>query len=545
VNRQTLLGILIIFAIFFLSEQFIWKRPKQVPVQAQTKEQAAPQQTAIPETQAATPQQAMPDFVEPDMVMPEINDNIVLENDSLRLVLSSKGGVIREVYLKKFLLADKSVVQLIPEGKTLANTRLLSENTSSDLKDLPFDYELIEEQGQPGVLFSYTPEPDRIIEKKFVLAQNYGIRFNLKVHWVYSLVGYAMEFGSGINDTEEYLKTKGQDYRFYAQIDNALVRRDLNKLMKGAMNHPGKVDWAAIRSKYFVLACRDVEPVLTNSVTADTANISPAFTMLTKRDKASIDWDEDFMLYTGPADIKLLKAFAGGMDNVAERGPKWLRWLAEIFAWFLSFLYKLIPNYGVVIIIFSLVLKVILHPLTHKSMDSSLKMQKIQPQIQALQQQYKNDPKRMQQELSKLYKEAGASPLGGCLPLLFQMPVFIALYSVLRFSLDMRQAHFVGWLKDLSEPDPYYILPILMGIFMIVQSLMMQPKKEQLEQMDEKQKAMQSSQKMMTWVMPVVLFFVFRSMPAGLVLYWTVFNILSIIQQYYLQKHLNKKEIIQ
>lgn len=544
-NRQTLLGILIIFAIFFLSEQFIWKRTKQVPVKAQAQEQTVPEQTEIPETQAAAPQQAMPDFVEPDMILPEINDNIVLENDSLKLVLSSKGGVIREVWLKKFLLADKSVVQLIPEGKTLANTRLLSENTSSDLKDLPFDYELIEEQGQPGVLFSYTPEPDRIIEKKFVLGQNYGIRFNLKVHWVYSLVGYAMEFGSGINDTEEYVKTKGQDYRFYAQIDNALVKRDLNKLMKGAMNHPGKVDWAAIRSKYFMLACRDIEPVLTNSVTADTANISPAFSMQTRRDKASIDWDEDFLLYAGPSDPKLLKGYGAGLDNVAERGPKWLRWLSDIFAWFLSFLYKLIPNYGVVIIIFSLVLKVILHPLTHKSMDSSLKMQKIQPQVQALQQQYKNDPKRMQQELSKLYKETGASPMGGCLPLLFQMPVFIALYSVLRFSLDMRQAHFVGWLKDLSEPDPYYILPILMGIFMIVQSLMMQPKKEQLEQMDEKQKAMQSSQKMMTWVMPVVLFFVFRSMPAGLVLYWTVFNILSIIQQYYLQKHLNKKEIIQ
>lgn len=544
-KRQTLLGILLIFAIFFLSEQFIWKRPKQVPVQTQTQEQPAPAETAAPETEAVVTEGTMPDFVEPDMILPEVNDNIVLENDSLKLVLSSKGGVIREVWLKKFLLADKSVVQLIPSGHAFANTSLLSENTTSDLKDLPFYYELIEEQSQPGVLFSYTPEPDRIIEKKFLLGQNYGIRFNLKVHWVYSLVGYTVEFGSGINDTEEYVKTKGQDYKFYAQIDNALVKRDLNKLMKGAVNYPGKVDWAAIRSKYFVLACKDVEPVLTNSVTADTANISPAFAMMTKRDKASIDWDENFLLYLGPADIHQLKVHGSGMENVAERGAKWLRWLTNIFTWVLSFLYKLIPNYGIVIIIFSLLLKIILHPLTHKSLNSNLKMQKIQPQVQAIQQQFKNDPKRMQQELSKLYKEAGASPLGGCLPLLFQMPVFIALYSVLRYSLDMRQAHFVGWLKDLSEPDPYYILPILMGVFMIVQSLMMQPKKTQLEEMDEKQKAMQSSQKMMTWVMPIVLFFVFKSMPAGLVLYWTVFNVLSIIQQYYLQKHLNKKEIAQ
>ncbi|MDD2332556.1 MAG: YidC/Oxa1 family membrane protein insertase, partial [Candidatus Cloacimonetes bacterium] len=134
------------------------------------------------------------------------------------------------------------------------------------------------------------------------------------------------------------------------------------------------------------------------------------------------------------------------------------------------------------------------------------------------------------------------SPLSGCLPLLLQMPIFFSLYSVLRSSLDMRNAHFLGWIKDLSEPDPYLVLPILMGIFMFVQSRMMRPPTDNLEEMDEKQKAQIQSQKMMTWMMPLIFFFVFRNMPAGLVLYWTVFNVLSIIQQYYLQKHLTNKE---
>jgi len=543
VNRQTLIGILLIFVIFFVSEQLIWKKAKPAPAKTQTQEQVKPTEAPLtqPETPAAV--QTMPDFVEPDMILPEVNDNIVLENDSVKIVFSNKGAVIKEIYLKKFFLTDKSLVQLVPVGKNLVNTSLLSENSTADLRNLPFDFELIEEQGQPGVHFSYTPGPDRMIEKTYILSHNYGVKFNLKVHSVYSLVGYSVGFDSGIRDTEEYIKTKGMDYRFFAQIDNALLSKNLNKLIKGSTTHSGKVDWAAIRSKYFVLACKDVEPVLTNAVTADTSGASPAFKMITKRDKPSIDWEEDFLLYFGPADINQLKTHGGGMENVAERGAKWLRWLVNIFAWILSFLYKLIPNYGIVIIVFSIFIKIILHPFTHKSMDASLKMQKIQPQVSALQTQYKSDPKRMQQELSKLYKEAGASPLGGCLPLLLQMPVFFALYTVLRFSLDMRQAYFVGWLRDLSEPDPYYILPILMGIFMIVQQLMMKPKKAQLEQMDEKQQAMQSSQKMMAWIMPVILFFVFKSMPAGLVLYWTVFNILSIIQQYYLQKHLNKKEI--
>lgn len=132
--------------------------------------------------------------------------------------------------------------------------------------------------------------------------------------------------------------------------------------------------------------------------------------------------------------------------------------------------------------------------------------------------------------------------MSGCLPLLLQMPIFFALYSVLRYSLDMRNAGFVFWLKDLSEPDPYMILPIVMGIFMIIQSKMMQPKQVNVDEMDEKQKAAQSTQKMMTWMMPIMMFFIFKGMPAGLVLYWTVFNIYSVIQQYYLlKKHRNKE----
>jgi len=544
VNTRTLIGILIIFAIFFLSEQFIWKKAKPVPAPQQQTQQTKPADSL--QTQSDTkPTNAVPlELIAPNLNLPAINDNIVLENDSLKIVFSNKGATIREVYLKKFLLADKSIVQLVPASKRLVNTVLLAETGSTNLKDLPFNFELIDRQGQSGIRFFFNPDSTRNIEKTYVLANKYGVDYKLRIHSSQALLGYTNDFGAGINDTEAYLKTKGQDYMFFTQIDNMPVKRALGKLIKGSVDQKGKVDWAAIRSKYFVIAAADKPPILTNSVKADTANGNPTFSLSTKRDKSSKDWDEDFTLYMGPAGFELLKSYGNGWENVAERGAKWLRWLVDIFAWFLNLLYRLIPNYGVVILIFSIVLKVILHPLTHKSMDASLKMQKIQPQVAAIQTQYKSDPKRLQMELSKLYKENGASPLGGCLPLLLQMPVFFALYTVLRFSLDMRMAGFVGWLKDLSEPDPLFILPILMGVFMIIQSLMMAPKKEALDQMDEKQKAMQQSQKMMTWIMPVVLFFVFKSMPAGLVLYWTVFNILSIIQQYYLQKHLNKKEIL-
>jgi YidC/Oxa1 family membrane protein insertase len=260
----------------------------------------------------------------------------------------------------------------------------------------------------------------------------------------------------------------------------------------------------------------------------------------------SSNWEQDFLIYAGPADYEILKGYQDHnphLELIAERGASWLRWLANIIAWFLKFLHRYIPNFGVVIIIFSIILKIVLHPLTHKSMDASLKMQRIQPQVQEIQKKYKNDAKTMQLELSKLYKETGASPFSGCLPLLLQMPILFSLYTVLRYTIDMRNAAFVGWLKDLSEPDPYWILPILMGVFMVVQSLMMRPPAAAIEQMDEKQKAMQSSQKMMTWLMPIMMFWIFKGLPSGLVLYYTVFNILSVAQQYYLQKHFKSKGI--
>lgn len=141
------------------------------------------------------------------------------------------------------------------------------------------------------------------------------------------------------------------------------------------------------------------------------------------------------------------------MELIPERGPGWLRWLSNPIAWLLQFLHSFIPNYGIVIIIFSICSR-LYQPLTNKSTKANLKMQSIQPQVQELQKKYKNDPQRMQQELSKLYKEAGANPFSGCFPLLLHASIFIALYNVLRYTIDMRNARFFGWLNDLSEPDP-------------------------------------------------------------------------------------------
>ena len=167
-----------------------------------------------------------------------------------------------------------------------------------------------------------------------------------------------------------------------------------------------------------------------------------------------------------------------------------------------------------------------------------MKMQRVQPYLTSIQKKYKSDPMKMQQEMSKVKKEHGVSTLGGCLPMIIQMPIFFALYPTLRYSIALRGASFVGWLQDLSSPDPYYILPIIMGIFMFIQQKMMTNTQmnNNSPEIDEKQQAMMQSQKMMAYIMPVMMFFFFRNLPSGLVLYWTVFNILSIIQQHFINK---------
>ncbi|HQP33418.1 MAG TPA: YidC/Oxa1 family membrane protein insertase, partial [Candidatus Cloacimonas sp.] len=214
----------------------------------------------------------------------------------------------------------------------------------------------------------------------------------------------------------------------------------------------------------------------------------------------------------------------------------------NIFEWILKFLHRYIKNYGVVILIFAVIIKLLLHPLTQHQMVHSMRQQKMQPYIEEIRKKYANDVVKQREELTKLYKENKTSMTAGCLPLLIQIPILIPLYSILRYSLDMRNAAFCLWLKDLSEPDPYMILPIIMGGFMLLQSLMMRPKNVDKAQMTEQQKMQQSQMKIMTWGMPIFMVIIFRSMPAGLVLYWTAFNVLSILHQYFLTKHIKKKE---
>jgi YidC/Oxa1 family membrane protein insertase len=227
-------------------------------------------------------------------------------------------------------------------------------------------------------------------------------------------------------------------------------------------------------------------------------------------------------LFVGPKEHQRLTALeVPGIALTVDYG--WLTPVADPLFWLLTKIHSLVNNWGWAIILLTLLVKIIFLPLSAASYKSMAKMKKLQPRLQTLKERYGDDKQKFQQEMMKLYKTEKVNPAGGCLPILVQIPVFIALYWTLLESVELRQADFMFWLNDLSLPDPYYVLPIIMGISMLAQQ-MLNP-----APMDPLQK------KIMT-ALPVVFTVFFLWFPAGLVLYWVVNNLLSIAQQYFITK---------
>jgi len=189
----------------------------------------------------------------------------------------------------------------------------------------------------------------------------------------------------------------------------------------------------------------------------------------------------------------------------------------------LKFFYQYTGNYGVAIIILTILIKILFHPLTRKQYESMREMQKIQPKMQAIREKFKNDKERMNREVMDLYRTHKINPLGGCWPMLLQIPVFFALYKALLNSIELRHAPFMLWIQDLSEKDPCYVTPIIMGVTMFLQQKMTPA-------------AGDPNQQKMMMFMPIIFTFLFLSFPSGLVLYWLVNNILTIGQQFVSQR---------
>lgn len=432
-------------------------------------------------------------------------------------------------------------VELIPQ--------LLPQRSSTLILDLVGDRQLCtspcsieRETSREGdvVRFHYRLSADEQLTKSFIFRPS-DYLFDLRISG--NAEHNSLNWNSGLAVTEGNRNDDLGGFSSVALMGGELVKRSLGALAKKTEPKlSGNVNWVGVRTKYF-LAC--VLPQnASNTDGFETGLLSRVPERKDEENRAGFGCmphrgvkhsgntqisvslicpqEKNFSVYVGPIDYEELKRLDVEAERIVDFGWSWIAPLSKFLFRVLKFFRSFIPNYGIVIIIFSLITKLLFYPLTHRGTRSMRAMAKLQPEMKRIQKQYKNDPKRMNREVMELYKKHKVNPLGGCLPLLIQMPIFIALYSILRTTIELRRATFISfWIADLSVKDPVYILPLLMGGFMLLQSLVTPT---------------DPRQRWTTFFMPVVITVIFLNFPAGLVLYWLVNNIFSVAEHFLLAK---------
>ncbi|WP_343656526.1 membrane protein insertase YidC [Cupriavidus sp.] len=331
--------------------------------------------------------------------------------------------------------------------------------------------------------------------------------------------------------------TKVEQSQFYSTFTGPAIYTNADKyhkitfddIAKGKASVPAATDngWVAMVQHYFASAwipqngkqhsfyAEQIDPNLYRvGVQQPLGQLAPAATVST-----------DARLFAGPQEERMLEQITPGLELVKDYG--WLTILAKPLFWLLEKLHGFLNNWGWSIIALTVLIKLVFFPLSAASYKSMGKMKDLQPRMTAIRERYKGDPQKMNQEMMALYRTEKVNPLGGCLPIVIQIPVFIALYWVLLSSVEMRGAPWLGWIHDLSVPDPFYILPIVMAVSMFVQTKLNPTPPDPV-------------QAKVMMIMPLVFSFMFFFFPAGLVLYWVVNNILSIAQQWQINRMLGK-----
>ncbi len=388
---------------------------------------------------------------------------------------------------------------------------------SVDFTDASGSKELVFSRSYPGALRVdkiYTFYPDSYsfdLEVRVTNLSNNTIKQQARLAW------------SRYADPED----KGGRYSHEGPISyvkNKVVSEKIKKLGGRKFSDPD-VSWGGFETKYFIAALIPTQPSLTRFVVSKDSNnivvteLEGPKTVIPPGQSGSFSYS----LYLGPKEYDRLKGQGVGLENAIDFGS-WVKWLALPLLKALKWIVTYVHNYGVAIIILTILVKLIFWPLGNISYRSMKGMQKLQPQMKALQEKYKDDKAKLQQETMALYRANKVNPMSGCLPMVIQLPVFFGLYRALLYSIELRHAPFVFWIQDLSAKDPYYITPIVMGATMFLQ-----------QKMTPTAGGNEMQAKMMLW-MPVIFTFLFLNFPSGLVIYWLFNNIISIGQQYYINK---------
>ena len=472
-----------------------------------------------------------------------------VETDLYEATFSSRGGTLTGMKLKRFPAGKGEPVNLVRDvQKGEIGLIIKSQKGHLDLNSTVFSVSdsVDAKTGRISKLtFLAIDKSGASVRKTFGFRDgSYVIGLDIELRGISSqqeklecLVGWS----GGLSLTETNMKEELRNISTVSLLGTELFQDHLGSFKKAASKeHSGNVNvkWTAVRSRYFIAAFIPPEGSVSKVISFGVPQDTLSGTRLAVPVSASGVTQTAIMLYLGPIDLWKLKELGVGLERIVNMGWSWIRPVSQVILWFLVECHKVLPNYGLVVILLSALTKIVFWPLTRSSTKSMREMQKLQPEIQKLREKFKKDPQRLNKEIMGLYKKHKVNPLGGCLPLLLQMPVFIALYNVLMSAIEMRKANFVWWINDLSSADTVavvsgfsiHMLPLIMGISMFWQ--------QKMTPTDPRQAAM-------TYFMPILMVLFFYSLPSGLVLYWTANNFMTIAQQYMMQRSEKGKQTVE
>jgi YidC/Oxa1 family membrane protein insertase len=488
------------------------------------------------------PAQKKPDrVVAPPPLLPPAEERLItVETELYRAVFSTKGAGLTDWELKAYMDGGKQPPQPImlyrAGPQDIPPLSLFTGNPERDsrLRETVFQVQggdLKLEAGRPEGTLTFIlehPDPDLSVTKRLTFQHDrYEVEIEVEARGIEG--PYQVHLGTNFGVTD-WGGTGFVGFIGPMTLIGDVLHKDAPGKMGDLARHEGAPAWAALQDKYFIAA------LLPSQASA---------AVVTKQHDQAVSVGIEFPSAGQAAPPQRLKLYAGPKeyDRLFEQGVGLERSID--FGWFifgswslvgviakplfkiLRFFYHYTHNYGIAIILLTIGVRALFIPLMHKSYKAMKAMQTLQPQMAALQKKYKDDREKLNRELMELYKKHGTNPLSGCLPILLQMPVFIALFNVLYMTIELRQAPFILWITDLSGKDPYYILPILMGGTMVIQQKM-QPT------------TMDPRQAKLFLFMPVLFTFLFLNFPSGLVLYWLTNNVLTIAQQYITLKYMEK-----
>jgi YidC/Oxa1 family membrane protein insertase len=553
-QARLFIAIALSFVVFFVWQLIFVDKEKEErqPPQPSQETPVAPGQPYVSEKEkesvAVKPAQpAAPALIQKEVTAPA---RIITVDSPLYAIRISEIGAVFDSYILKQYReeADENspFKELVSEGLTSGTLRLgFSNNSLPGLNNAVFssiyDFEkLVVTDNDKSLSFQWKAPNGVVIEKTFY--------FSPDSYFIRQVVTVKNGSDQPIQDNLTLSLMNilpSETTRFGFEGPSAFINKSVEAVPPKEIAEKslltGTLQWMAVQDRYFISSIIPSTPVQASmKLFLDQNNVLKADYVQPATIQPGTQQTFEYGLYFGPKSVQVLKSVGNNLDKAIDFG--WFDFIAKPCLWLMNFFYGFIPNYGVAIIVLTLLVKTILFPLGNKSYKSMNEMKKLQPIMAEIREKHKGDKKKMNEEIMGLYKTYKINPMGGCLPMVAQIPVFFALYRMLYQSIELRHAPFFGWINDLSAPDrlfrfdfsipfmePPYGIPVLtlvMGATMLLQQKMTPSPGD-------------PNQARMMMLMPVVFTFIFINFSSGLVLYWLINNVLSISQQYYITRKLS------